>query len=191
MKVIIAGSRHIEDYDALMELIGDTDWDIDEVVSGGCWGVDMMGERWAGEQGLPVRQFAADWAKFGREAGELRNREMAEYADALILLWDGKSPGASCMMREAARAGIPIRHHVYGTDLRDMGAAERAVLEHVWQGKGRLVHRHDMWEWEIAAADAPPVTQDLIAGLVSQGLLEPVTLTVLQPKHEAVHSRLA
>lgn len=191
MKVIVAGSRQIEDFETLQALIADTDWPIEEVVSGGCRGVDMMGERWAGEHDIPVRGFIADWGHYGREAGELRNREMAAYADGLILLWDGKSPGASCMMREAARAGIKIRHHVIGTDLHDMAEAERAVLEYIWRGQGRLIHRHDHWEWETADADAPPVQQGVIDGLITQGLLEQSTLTVLQPVHDATQSRFA
>jgi hypothetical protein len=47
MKTIIAGSRQIEDFDALSKTIEDAGWDIDEVVSGTCRGVDVMGEEWA------------------------------------------------------------------------------------------------------------------------------------------------
>lgn len=191
MKVIIAGSRHIEDYDVLKELIESSGWDIDEVVSGGCRGVDEMGERWARENDIPVRGFAADWAKYGREAGELRNREMAQYADGLILLWDAKSPGASCMMRESARADIPIRHHVYGLNLADIGSAEQAVMGYYWSGKGRLVHRHSHWEWEQADGDAPEVCEEIVHSLIEQGLLEEATLRVLHAPHSKMHSALA
>lgn len=191
MKVIIAGSRHIIDDEALKALIESTGWDIEEVVSGGCRGVDVMGEQWAQEQGIPVRTFNADWARFGREAGELRNREMAEYADGLILLWDAKSPGASCMMREAAKAGIPIRHHVYGLDIADVSAVEQAILDYYWSGKGRLVFQHSHWEWETADVDAPTVSQEAVNALINQGLLEEATLTVLRQPHSKMHSTLA
>jgi len=191
MKVIIAGSRHIENYEALKALIEATGWDIKEVVSGGCRGVDMMGEQWAGEQGIAVRHFVADWAQYGREAGELRNREMARYADGLILLWDAKSPGASCMMREAAKAGIPIEHRIDGLDIHDMGAAEQAVLDYYWSGKGRLVFGHDHWEWETADPDAPQISQEVVSALITQGLLEEATLTILRQPHSKLHSTLA
>ena len=191
MKVIIAGSRHIDDFDTLQALIEGTGWDIDEVVSGGCHGVDMMGEQWAEQNGIPVKQFVADWIRFGREAGELRNREMAQYADGLILLWDAKSPGASCMMRESAKAGIPIRHHVQGLDLKNVAKAEQAVMDYYWSGNGRLVFRHSHWEWETADADAPVVSQEIVNALIGQGLLEETTLTVLQAPHDKKHSNLA
>lgn len=191
MKVIIAGSRHIEDYEALTQLVDSADWKIDEVVSGGCRGVDEMGERWAQAHDIPVRQFVADWAKYGREAGELRNREMAHYAQGLILLWDGKSPGASCMLREAAKAEIPIHHQIYGMDLADMERVEKDILGYYWAGRGRLVHRHSHWEWETADADAPQFTQEAINSLIERGFLEEATMTVLQPVREKIHSKLA
>jgi len=191
MKVIIAGSRHITDYGALKALVENTGWDIEEVVSGGCRGVDVMGEQWAEERGIPVRTFVADWARFGREAGELRNREMANYADGLILLWDAKSPGASCMLRESAKAGIPIHHRVDGIDIANMGTVEQAILDYYWSGKGRLVFQHSHWEWETADADAPTVSQEAVSSLIKQDLLEEATLTILRQPHSKTHSALA
>ena len=191
MKVIIAGSRHITDYEALKALIEHTGWDIEEVVSGGCRGVDIMGEQWAAEHSIPVRTFVADWARFGREAGELRNREMANYADALILLWDAKSPGASCMLRESAKADIPIQHLVHGLDIANMNAVEQAILDYYWSGKGRLVFQHSHWEWETADADAPKISQEAVNALIEQGLLEEATLTILRQPHAKMHSTLA
>lgn len=181
MKVIIAGSREIEDYDALVSTIEEAGLEITEVVSGGCRGVDYMGERWAGEHGIPVRQFAADWVTHGRMAGELRNREMAHYAEALILLWDGKSPGASCMLRESTDAGIPTHVQIHGLDIHELEAAEQATLEHYWKGNGRLVLNKEHWEWEQASDSAPEINVHAINGLIRRGLLEAVQITVLQP----------
>lgn len=185
MKTIIAGSRTIEDYDALQRVMARIDFTIDEVVSGGCWGVDLMGERWARENGIPVRQFAADWAKHGRTAGELRNREMAQYADALVILWDGKSPGASCMMREASKAGIEIVNTIYGMDPSDLDANEREILNYYWAGKGRLAFRDGHWAWdcpgESVREDAPKVDPRAVDSLIARGLMQAEALTVLVP----------
>jgi len=191
MKVIIAGSRHISDSEELEKLIKNTGWEINEVVSGNCRGVDEMGEQWAEKQNIPVKQFMADWTAYGREAGELRNRDMAEYADGLILLWDGKSPGSSCMLRESAKAGISIKHLVHGLNMDDMSDAELKVLNYYWEGKGQLVYNHEHWEWDVARKEAPPVVQEAIHGLIEQGLLEATTVTVLQPVKEKFHSRFA
>ena len=57
-----------------------------------------MGRRWAIENGIPIKEFPANWQEFGRAAGPIRNGEMADYADALIAIWDGRSRGTADMI---------------------------------------------------------------------------------------------
>ena len=59
-------------------------------------------------RGIPVRQFKAEWRKFGKQAGVLRNIDMAHYANALIAVWDGKSPGTMNMINVARRRGLEV-----------------------------------------------------------------------------------
>lgn len=108
MKVVIAGSRGIEDYNLLIKLIKFTNLNITEVVSGGARGVDKLGEKYAKENNIPVKLFEANWGDFGKRAGVIRNREMARYAEALIYLWDGKSSGTKNMIEEARIRGLII-----------------------------------------------------------------------------------
>ena len=98
MRVIIAGSRTIEDYDLVKKAIKDSGFDITEVVSGGAIGVDCLGEWWAEENDIPVKEFTAYWHIQGKPAGILRNQQMALYANALIAVWDGKSKGTKHMI---------------------------------------------------------------------------------------------
>lgn len=110
-KTIIAGSRHLYDYDQLLRLIGqyrEGGGTITEVVCGCAPGVDTMGKIWALENEIPVKMFPADWKTHGRAAGPIRNRQMAEYADALLLLWDGKSRGSANMLQEAEKRDLTI-----------------------------------------------------------------------------------
>lgn len=108
MKIIIAGSRAAK-YDperwqkAIVRAIGESLFRIDEVVCGCADGVDAFGEQWAREQRIPVKQFPADWVRNGKRAGILRNCEMAQYADALIAVWDGQSPGTRHMINQMAK----------------------------------------------------------------------------------------
>lgn len=108
MKVIIAGGRNIHDPYVVGLAATESGFHISEVVSGGAPGVDLRGEIWAEENGLPVKYFLADWSKHGRAAGPIRNRQMAEYADALILVWDGKSRGSADMLRWAKQYGLKV-----------------------------------------------------------------------------------
>lgn len=117
MKVIIAGSRDLEihtfDIGMAVKMSGfGRPW---EVVSGRCLtGIDAAGERWAREVDINVIEFPADWKAHGKAAGPIRNRAMAEYADALIAIYrKGKlTPGTKNMISEARKRGLKIYEHV-------------------------------------------------------------------------------
>ena len=48
------------------------------VISGTARGADTIGELWAAAHGIPIERYKPDWAKYGRAAGIIRNRDMAE-----------------------------------------------------------------------------------------------------------------
>lgn len=108
MKTIIAGSRYIADDNLVSSAIIESGFEITEVVSGGAQGVDASGETLAKLHGIPLKIFRADWERNGRAAGPIRNRQMAQYADALIAVWDGKSHGTDNMINEMKKLGKPV-----------------------------------------------------------------------------------
>ncbi len=112
MKVIIAGSRSIKNYTIVAEAIELANFDITEVVSGGAHGVDRFGEEWAVVNGIPFVRFPALWNLYGKAAGYKRNQQMAEYADALIAVWDGKSKGTENMIELATQYNLKKYIHV-------------------------------------------------------------------------------
>ena len=119
MKTIIAGSRGIIPlYGALFKIQEIIPWTITEVVSGTAKGVDITAQRWANSIGIPVKEFPANWDFLGREAGYLRNVEMANYADALIAIWDGQSRGTQHMINIAEERELLIRIYSINNKLR-------------------------------------------------------------------------
>lgn len=111
MKVIIAGSRHMpfESYPLIDRAVKNSGFVISEVVCGMARGADTFGMKWAYEQSprIPVKKFPANWDEYGKRAGPIRNREMAEYADALIVfIWDG-SRGSANMLKTMQDFGKP------------------------------------------------------------------------------------
>jgi hypothetical protein len=108
MKVIIAGSRGIHDYANVCDAVRRSGFAISRVVSGMAAGIDTLAVRYASEHGLPCDRFPADWKKWGRSAGYRRNARMAEHADALIAVWDGRSPGTRHMIAVAKALGLRI-----------------------------------------------------------------------------------
>lgn len=108
MRTIIAGSRSITEYDTLLSAIEEIDFEITTVISGGAKGVDSLGEWFAEDNGIPLEIFPADWARFGRSAGYIRNQEMADNAEACLILWDGKSKGSLHMNNIAVKKGLKV-----------------------------------------------------------------------------------
>ena len=109
MRVIIAGSRTAK-LESVLKAMSKCPWPVSEVVCGGAKGADSHGEYWASmqEPPAPVKYFHADWATHGKAAGPLRNRDMALYADALVLVWDGKSKGSLNMLELALSYGLKL-----------------------------------------------------------------------------------
>lgn len=103
MKIIIAGSRTINDYELVKQTINESGWvnEMTEVVCGMANGVDLLGKRFADENNIPVEKFPVtkkDWAMYGKYAGRRRNKQMAEYADKLIAIHLDTSPGTLHMI---------------------------------------------------------------------------------------------
>ncbi len=115
MKVIVAGSRGIQLYQTVADAVADAldcvGFVITEVVSGTALGVDRLGERWAIEHGIPIKRFPANWDRYGKSAGYLRNEQMAQYAEGLIAVWDGCSRGTVHMINLAKKQGLAVYIH--------------------------------------------------------------------------------
>lgn len=108
MKTIIAVSRGITDFQVVLDAVILSEFNVTEVVSGTAKGVDQLGEKIAATFRLPVKRFPADWDKYGKSAGMIRNKQMGDYADALIAVWDGKSRGTKQMIEYAKSKGLKV-----------------------------------------------------------------------------------
>lgn len=105
MKTIIAGSRNITDMNLVTQAVASIDWRITEVVCGEANGVDKLGKQWAIDNGIPVTSFPANW-KIGKAAGPIRNKQMADYAEALIAIMSPDSKGTQDMINKAHANGL-------------------------------------------------------------------------------------
>lgn len=106
MKVVIAGSRSIQDEQLVFQAIEEAPFEITEVISGGAKGVDRIGEAWARKKNIPIRIMKPIWTHKG--AGLARNVDMAEAADALIAVYDGESKGTKHMIDTMRKKGKQI-----------------------------------------------------------------------------------
>lgn len=113
VKIVIAGSRSFDNYYYLYQRIK---WVLQvekihlhdvEVVCGMANGADKLGEEFAIDHNLQVKYFPADWDKYGKQAGYIRNKQMAEYCDYCICFYDGKSKGTKIMINLAIQYNKP------------------------------------------------------------------------------------
>lgn len=120
-KVIIAGSRDFDnfisaEYNLLsfFKAFGIHSIDI-EIISGGARGADKIGEQFAKKYNIKLTVFPAQWDKYGKSAGIIRNAEMAQYAKNGILFafWDGKSTGTKNMIEAARRNNMTVLIYEY------------------------------------------------------------------------------
>lgn len=79
------------------------------IVCGTARGADRLGEKYAKEMGFHVAYFLADWERYGKAAGYIRNKEMAQNADALVAFWDGESRGTKSMIDLAKEYDLAVR----------------------------------------------------------------------------------
>ena len=116
MRCIIAGGRDFNDYGRLKKVMDNCPYEITEVVCGKARGADSLGEKWALERDIHVEYFVPDWECLGKQAGFVRNADMAEYAcengsdkGLLVAFWDKNSKGTKSMIDLATKKGMIVK----------------------------------------------------------------------------------
>lgn len=111
-KLIVAGGRDFADYDLLSKVIIDlahgeyADKAI-SIVSGMARGADTLGYLFACKHNVVVYQFPAEWDKYGKQAGYMRNKDMGLFAYGLLAFWNG-SRGTAHMIQYMRSLNKPV-----------------------------------------------------------------------------------
>lgn len=105
MKVLIAGSRGIEDFD----LMGHVPPLADLIISGGTKGVDALAEQYADVHGIAKQILRPRYDLYGKAAPLKRNEQMVDLADYVLILWDGRSRGTKYTMEYAQKLQKPMK----------------------------------------------------------------------------------
>lgn len=113
-RLIVAGSRTYTNRVRVFEILDKVAKDqanngyLIEIVSGLCRGPDLFGLEWAELNDFPVHKFPANWDKYGKRAGFVRNVEMAENADALLAFHINNSRGTMHMINIASARNLKV-----------------------------------------------------------------------------------
>lgn len=101
MKLMIAGSRSIDNID-ISQYIGD---DVDFIISGGAKGVDTLAEQYADKHRISKIIIYPRYDLYRGNAPLVRNKTMVDISDKVLVLWDGQSRGAKSTIEYAKRSG--------------------------------------------------------------------------------------
>lgn len=104
MKVAVVGSRSLSE----IEIAGYIPDNTEEIVSGGAVGVDNCAAEYARSRGIRLTVFLPQYKDFGRAAPIVRNRQIVDYADKIIVFWDGKSKGTLSVIKYAQKIRKPF-----------------------------------------------------------------------------------
>lgn len=127
MKVILAGSRppvefrnnphelenwYIQNTNHVADAMSESGYSVmaTVIVCGKAQGFDTLGERWANLIGKSVDPYPADWQAYGKSAGPIRNRKMAEVGDALVAIQNSEkmTPGTANMVDIMRKLRKPV-----------------------------------------------------------------------------------
>lgn len=109
LRLVIAGSRTIEDFTVVREALDKFKLHPTEITSGMANdGVDQLAALYALSIGIPINEMPADWETHGKRAGMIRNGEMADYVEEGLVIWDGISNGSRNMIEQLQRRNKPV-----------------------------------------------------------------------------------
>ena len=117
MNIAIVGSRNFTNYNymknSFLKKLENYLYNTEiTIVSGGAPGADTLAEKIAEEfnLGKPV-VFPAEWKKFGKGAGLIRNTKIVENTDMMLAFPLAESKGTWDAIRKGKNKGIPV--HIF------------------------------------------------------------------------------
>ena len=101
MKLLVVGSRSIENLD-LSKYITE---EVSIIISGGAKGVDTLAENYADKHGISKLVLRPNYSVYGKAAPIIRNKQMVDICDNVLIIWDGKSNGTKYTIEYAKKCG--------------------------------------------------------------------------------------
>jgi hypothetical protein len=110
MRVLCCGTRTFDDHAVVMRAVARGA--VDEVCHGGALGADTLAGQCAEELGKPVAVFNADWGRYGKRAGPIRNTQMLDEFDPEVVFAfvddASSSAGTANMVLQALARQLPV-----------------------------------------------------------------------------------
>ena len=104
VKLLIAGSRSIKDYDIEKHVPKETKM----IITGGADGIDAIAEKYADKKRISKLILRPQYELYGKRAPLKRNERMVELCDMALIVWDGSSKGTEYTINYANKIGKKV-----------------------------------------------------------------------------------
>jgi len=107
MRIVVTGGRDFDDRELAISALSSLPKDT-VVINGGAKGADTLCAEIAEELGMHVRTFPANWKRYGKKAGPIRNLQMLSSGPVdMVLAFPGGKGTANCIAQARAK-GIHV-----------------------------------------------------------------------------------
>lgn len=111
-RVICCGDRDWDDFDTVYNTLKRIQRDDIVIVHGAARGADRMSYVVAEGLEMSVEAYPANWVKYGKSAGPIRNQKMLDTGIDLVIAFHddiSRSKGTKDMIEKAIRSGVPVQ----------------------------------------------------------------------------------
>ena len=131
-KLLVCGSRTIRDTTYIQ---GPTQWAKNQIeaywyynlacydelvmIEGAAKGIDTIAKEYAQENDWKIEEYPAEWDKYGKSAGYIRNEIMVKAADEVLILWDGESKGTKHDIDLCEKYNKPYKVLIYNNKVKE------------------------------------------------------------------------
>ena len=116
-KILVCGDRKWRDRSMIFHTLRSHFSEIPiTIIHGDCRGADRIAGEIAEDLGYTVAKVPADWNKYGRAAGPIRNKQMLKFKPSLVIAFHdniSRSKGTRNMIIQTIQAGIDFEIYTY------------------------------------------------------------------------------
>lgn len=108
MRILVCGGRDYEDFVAVDKKLEEFEKESLVIIHGDADGADTLAGDWAHMNYVSCWKFPANWSKYPKAAGPIRNKKMlVDGKPDLVIAFPG-GKGTANMIKQAQEAGVPV-----------------------------------------------------------------------------------
>jgi hypothetical protein len=109
IRILVCGGRDFKDQQYFNDCMGGVCEINTTIIQGEAKGADSMAKQYARDWGFICESYPANWAKYGKKAGYLRNKQMLDEGKPDIVVAFPGGKGTKMMVELAKKYNIEVR----------------------------------------------------------------------------------